>query len=100
MAGPSNPLLKVILRYANRRTQPAFPLWRLPHPERAKPPADRTVRVSTPAWCRETYQEAVANLRVGEVVRVRDALGTVLLSGPSWLAPDNAIAARTCFGVM
>jgi hypothetical protein len=28
----------------------------------------------------KAYQEAVANLRVGEVVRVRDALGTLLLS--------------------
>jgi len=28
----------------------------------------------------KAYQEAVADLRVGEVVRVRDALGTLLLS--------------------
>ena len=28
----------------------------------------------------KAYQEAVANLRVGEVVRMRDALGTLLLS--------------------
>jgi hypothetical protein len=28
----------------------------------------------------KAYQEAFANLRVGEVVRVRDALGTLLLS--------------------
>ena len=28
----------------------------------------------------KVYQKAVANLRVGEVVRVRDALGTLLLS--------------------
>jgi hypothetical protein len=28
----------------------------------------------------KAYQEAVANLRVGEVVRVRDALATLLLS--------------------
>jgi len=28
----------------------------------------------------KVYQEAVANLRVGEVVRVRDAVGTLLLS--------------------
>jgi hypothetical protein len=28
----------------------------------------------------KAYQEAEANLRVGEVVRVRDALGTLLLS--------------------
>ena len=28
----------------------------------------------------KAYQEAVANLRVGEVVRVRDGLATVLLS--------------------
>jgi len=28
----------------------------------------------------KAYQEAVANLRVGDVVRVRDGLGTVLLS--------------------
>jgi hypothetical protein len=28
----------------------------------------------------KAYQEAVANRRVGEVVRVRDALGTLLLS--------------------
>jgi hypothetical protein len=26
------------------------------------------------------YQEAVANIRVGEVVRMRDAVGTLLLS--------------------
>ena len=30
--------------------------------------------------CRKSLLEAVANLRVGEVVRVRDALGTLLLS--------------------
>jgi hypothetical protein len=28
----------------------------------------------------KAYQEAVANLRVGEAVRVRDAVGTLLLS--------------------
>jgi hypothetical protein len=28
----------------------------------------------------KVYEAAVANLRVGEVVRVRDALGTLLLS--------------------
>jgi len=28
----------------------------------------------------KAYQEAVANLRVGDVVRVRDGLGTLLLS--------------------
>jgi len=28
----------------------------------------------------KAYQEAFANLRVGEVVRVRDSLGTLLLS--------------------
>jgi hypothetical protein len=28
----------------------------------------------------KAYQEAFANIRVGEVVRVRDALGTLLLS--------------------
>jgi hypothetical protein len=28
----------------------------------------------------KAYQEAIANLRVGEVVRVRDAVGTLLLS--------------------
>ena len=28
----------------------------------------------------KAYHEAVANLRVGEVVRVRDAVGTLLLS--------------------
>ena len=28
----------------------------------------------------KAYQEALANLRLGEVVRVRDALGTLLLS--------------------
>jgi len=37
------------------------------------------VRVSFEA-AEKAYQEAVANLRVGEVVRVRDALGTLLLS--------------------
>ena len=37
------------------------------------------VRVSFEA-AEKAYQEAVANLRVGEVVRVRDAVGTVLLS--------------------
>jgi hypothetical protein len=29
---------------------------------------------------KNAYQEAIANLRVGEVVRVRDGLGTLLLS--------------------
>jgi len=29
---------------------------------------------------KKAYHEAVANLRVGEVVRVRDAVGTLLLS--------------------
>jgi len=29
---------------------------------------------------KKAYQEAVANLRVGEVVRMRDAVGTLLLS--------------------
>jgi hypothetical protein len=99
MAGPPNPLLKVILRYANRRTQPAFPLWRLPHPERAKPPG--TARLGFQH--RRGAEKPIRRLSLtfeGEVVRVRDALGTLLLSGPSWLAPDNAIAARTCFGVM
>ena len=28
----------------------------------------------------KAYQEAIANLRLGEVVRVRDAVGTLLLS--------------------
>ncbi len=28
----------------------------------------------------KAYQEAVANLRLGEVVRLRDAVGTLLLS--------------------
>jgi hypothetical protein len=28
----------------------------------------------------KAYQQAVANLRLGEVVRVRDAVGTLLLS--------------------
>ena len=28
----------------------------------------------------KAYQEAVADLRVGEIVRVRDAVGTLLLS--------------------
>ena len=37
------------------------------------------VRVSFEA-AEKAYQEAVANLRVGEVVRVRDAVGTLLLS--------------------
>ena len=37
------------------------------------------VRVSFQA-AEKVYQKAVANLRVGEVVRVRDALGTLLLS--------------------
>ena len=38
-----------------------------------------TVTVSFEA-AEKAYQEAVANLRVGEVVRVRDSLGTLLLS--------------------
>ena len=37
------------------------------------------IRVSFEA-AEKAYQKAVANLRVGEVVRVRDALGTLLLS--------------------
>jgi hypothetical protein len=37
------------------------------------------IRVSFEA-AEKAYQKAVANLRVGEIVRVRDALGTLLLS--------------------
>ena len=66
--------------------QNGSPLGEMRPPFRVEPwkPVDDiphllAVRVNFEA-AEKAYQEAVANLRVGEVVRVRDGLETVLLS--------------------